>query len=406
MRADTAADAPITTADFQHETATLVEGLRLSVARVLARLPGHADRAADLARALDLDAALAWQLHSLASQNDPLLATRLVPKTGSMSRFIRSAQRVGVPEPVCGEVEAHYRAFEKLVNAHAGNREDFDAMISAIRGDDAATLQKIRRTAFRANAPAWGISATGSTHLVVFHEQVDGAIDCLALRGRIGLRRFQQDATITLCVSGKVWGGGDAPPQTPDGAGTTITSCEIINTGCWTSPPKIESISLPNNTRCEFLRLEGIGRKSVCDVFWRNVALGFPGGSRSPPHGMSASCLTPAEYMIADLLIPTGWADPGSVKAWITPESGYSGIPAESPVLYRLPFEGRPVYLGNQIASLQTHLYPQYPEMVLSELNRMDWASTTYDIFRCEVKYPVLHSTLQLCVQEPRIYKR
>lgn len=401
MRADTAADSPITTADFQHETAILVEGLRLSVARVLARLPGHADRAADLARALGLDAALAWQLHSLASQNDPLLATRLVPKTGSMSRFIRSAQRAGVPEQVCGEVEAHYQAFEELVDAHAGNRQDFDAMISAIRGDDAATLQKIRRMAFRANAPAWGISATGSTHLVVFHEQSGGAIDCLAVRGRVGLRRLQQDATITLCVSGKVWGGGDAPPQSADGAGTTITSCEIIDTGCSITPPRIESIPLPNNTRCEFLRLEGIGRKSLCDIFWRNVALAFPGGSRSPPHGMSASCLTPAEYMIADLLIPRGWTNPDSVKAWITPESGYTGIPAESSVLYRLPFEGKPAYLGNQIASLQTPLYPQYPDMVRSELGRLGWENTTYDIFRCEVRYPVLHSTLQLCVQEP-----
>ena len=386
---------------FASESSLQVEELRVQVSRLIGALPERAERAADLARALRLDAALAWQLHSLITQSDSLLASRLIPKPGAMARFIRSAKTAGLPQPLCDGVSEAYKSFEHLIDAHAGTRDEFDAMVSALRPDDAASLQKIRRAAYRADAAVWGVSARGTTHAVIFNERPSGEHDCLAIRGRIGLRKLYEHAVVSIYASGKTWGGGSGPVQPPLEHGPSVNRCELLKEHCTGHVPEVTSTMLPDGSVREFLMLQGIGRTAESTVFWRNMAMDFHGGSRVPPHGLSAPCLEPTELMVVDLLIPSGWANPKSATAWITPESSRYDTADPTQAIYRLPFEGEVRSLGTRLSRMHISLVPEYPDMIAQQIRAVGWQETVFDIVRCEIRYPALHSSLHVAVTDP-----
>ena len=102
--------------------------------------------------------------------------------------------------------------------------------------------------------------------------------------------------------------------------------------------------------------------------------------------------------MIVDLLVPRGWADPGTLSAWVTPESSRFPTGPRGPAPQRLPFEGDGEYLGTRLASLYTRHAPSYADLVAGELERLGWGTETFDIFRCAVPYPVLFSSVHICV--------
>src|SRR5690606_38774814 len=104
-----------------------LDRLRLALARLLREMPGASARATDLRRALSLDAALAWQVHTLATSRgrDVLSAGRIVPKVGAMERFLQAAATTGLSAQAVSEARAAFQAFEQTVGEHAGDRATF-----------------------------------------------------------------------------------------------------------------------------------------------------------------------------------------------------------------------------------------------------------------------------------------
>ena len=42
-----------------------------------------------------------------------------------------------------------------------------------------------------------------------------------------------------------------------------------------------------------------------------------------------------------------------------------------------------------------------YADLVHTELERLGWHKSEFEIFRCEVHYPMLHTTVHLQVDDP-----
>lgn len=378
----------------------VLERLRSAVARLVEALPGGVERAIDLRRSLDLDAALGWQLHTLATASDVLRCGRVVPKAGAMERFISAARSRGLPEALAREVEEAYAEFESAVTEHAGDRETFDAILSAMRPQDGAALQRIRRAAFKANAAVWGVSVRCTLNCVVFYERPTGEHDCLSIRGRVGLRRLHEGAVVGMYASGRTWGGSTSPPEGE--AGVAVDMCELLEEYCSTPTPRIDRVEMPDGNACDFLQLEGLGRTSEVTLFWRNLSLNFPGGSRTPPHGCTSPVAESTETMVMDLLVPRGWCDPRTAGVMITPEPSRYTAPSSPAGPSQLPFEGKVEHLGSRLENLYTRYAPRYVEAVTRELAALGWAGTAFDIHRCVVRYPVLHSAVHIFVDGPR----
>jgi hypothetical protein len=382
--------------DFHAHAGQVLERLRTAVARLVEAAPGGADRATDLRRALDLDAALAWQVHTIATASDLLRAARVIPKAGAMDRLFRSARAHSIEPGLVSDVAAAYGDFERLVGEHAGDRETFDAIVAALRPDDAAALQKIRRAAFKANAATWGLAVRCMLNCVVFRQRPGGEHDCLSIRARIGVRCLHEGATIGIYASARTWGGSTCPPE--GAPRVAIDTGELLNECCSRPTPPIERIRMPDGSVRDFIRLEGVGRSSETTLYWRALSLDFPDGTTAPPHGCSSPCLEPAELSVVDLLVPRGWTDPRTATALVTGSGAPVPVPGPGLLGRSLPFEGKAEHLGTSLDRLHTRQAPGYPGIVRAQLARVGWDSTEFDIFRCVVRYPMFHASVHLFV--------
>lgn len=379
---------------FGPETKQALNTLQNAIRRVVASLPESGSRAADLGRALKLDGALAWQIHALAGKPDLLISSRVVPKRGAMERFLRSAERT-VAEDLARNVREAYEAFEETVADLAGDRETFDAMLTLQRPTDGAALRKTRRAGYKANAALWGVTCRAKTYTVVFRARPTGEFDSLTLLGYVGLQRLHADAMVSTLASSRIWGENAVPPD--DGKPRATVECQLVEEACSKPLPQIEHTIGPDGLPQEFLALDGLGKRSEASIFWRTTALGIPDATPEPPSVASSTCRVPAEMMFIDLLVPRGWLR-GEMKTWVTPDPGRQ-VPADPSTRYRLPFEGAGVHLGQSLSALHLTSVPQYADLVQREIARMGWSDTEFDIFRCEVAYPMLHTRLSLWVE-------
>jgi hypothetical protein len=185
----------------------------------------------------------------------------------------------------------------------------------------------------------------------------------------------------------------------PEGAApVAVDRCELVEEHCSTPAPRIERVQAPDGSFRDFLQFEGLGRTREVTVLWRNLSLDFPGGSTTPPHGVTSPCTEPAEMQVVDLLVPRGWSDPATAAVSITENNRYT-LWAPGCQAHRLPFEGQAEYLGTRLEALYTRAIPRYADIVAEQFRSLGWADTTFDLYRCTVPYPALHSAIHLSVE-------
>jgi hypothetical protein len=362
---------------------------------VLAAIPENSGRAADLGRALNLDSATAWRIHALASQTGGLSA-QSVPRPGSMERFLAAAARVA-PADAARSVRSAYEAFEQMVDAHAGDRDTFDAMMALQRPDDSTALRRVRRTAYRGNAAAWGVTSRAMLRAAIFHERPTGEIDSLSILGHLGVQRLHPDALVTLLASPLIWDDGPLRPESFERA--TKGRLQLIESACSRPLPRIERAATSDGSHRDVLVMDGLGKQSETTVYVRSLLTAVPGADPLPPYSNTTTCRLPIELMITDLLIPRSWGSAQrGIRTWISPDLG-PGATDEATQKYRLPFEGACIHLGTSLNSLYSAASPRHAEIIQSEIATMGWEGTEFDVFRCEVQYPLLHSAVHIHIE-------
>jgi hypothetical protein len=377
---------------FSSRSREILGQLQESVREVLASSAVRAKRPIDVERAFGLDAALAWQIHALATKPGMNLTARFVPKPGAMERFLLAAARTA-SEDAARSVRASYESFQHAVSELAGDRETFDTILTLDRPQDHAGLRKARRAAYRADAAVWGVTCRCMVQTALYRRRPTGEIDSLTLLGYLDVQQLHSGAMVSLPVSANV-GGRDTGPSISGAQGPN----ELIEHACTQPLPRFERAHAPDGSFRDFLELRGLGKQSESTVFRRSVVRDFPGASTAFPHGCSLGCRVPTELLLLDLLIPSEWGgDHKDVRAWITPTLDRYTTP-NSAARYRIPFEGGAQYLGTSFSALHSPAALQYASLARSELERLGWSDTEFDIYRCEVQYPVMHSAVHLCV--------
>lgn len=379
--------------DFRREASEVMGRVCRAIGQLIEHLPGPIRRAADVQRILAVDKALGWQLFRVGSGADPLSAGPHVPRPAPLAKALRAAARCGVPPLVISEAGQAAEAFEALVGRHAGDRGAFDAMARSLAPDDADQIHlKDRRAAFRANSNIWGINAVASYSCVVYQPgRQAGMEDSALIIGQVGLQKLRPSANFSVGYRWSVY-----KSEGPTGEVRTRVAAqpdaEFVEAFSTSPLPGLRTREVEPGVMEATLELSGIGRSGAVTYFVRHIARAASDHATPSWYGGNSICRVPAEVGVYDVMIPRGWCDPstagvttfGNLQDW---KRVASRNPAD-----RLPCAAAISHLGDDIGRLQTPVVPRCPEMIREVLRGLGWEQTRYDIFRCMVEYPILHT--------------
>lgn len=392
-----AVGAPRTTGDsaFLLESERSLHALRGAMRRLLEGAPVRVRRAADLQRGLRVRAPLAWQVFRLARSEDVLGAVAFVPLADAMGKVLDAAERGGFSARAIGSVRDAYEKFEAVVARHAGNRATFEAMLSEGGGNEVLDL-KTRRAAFRASAQLWGIQARLTYRCMIMGiEDSEPALLSAIIQGSIGLRTLRAGRSLPVCRRTITLTRSDKDEEfIPESTGPWL-----LEDFCSAELPRI-STKRRGSVAHDFIEFSGVGLTAETDVF---IATKLSGGMKATDEdaGVTSMIRVPTDDYVANMLVPVGVVDTASaatrifgcledVSAAETAHSDYLLHPAR-------PAE----YLGRSLDALMCPEFPRCPELIRFVLRELGRGREEFDIFRCHIRFPMLHTCVGLRALTP-----
>lgn len=405
--------AASTSHGFETEAAVAVAALSRALAEFLRAIPGSIDSCPDLERALDIDHVLAWRTFRVATAQNPLAVATDVPRAAPMDRLLKAAKLRRVRAAAIETVRTAYADFQDLVRRHAGEdpkrgpgagnrgggRTAFDAMISGVQTQSSRKVDLAQRRAmYKTASYVWGLQAHTAVTCAVAHAGAEpDTFDALIISGFVRLHALRSGTPLRLIGrSGVRLDTPELPSARPfDAVGGTIHVLEEFST----RPLPEMSVSEASTGMLETdLRFPGIGKSAAIDIFTAKTGRGSKVSPNEPWHGAVKTIAMPAEVQLIDLLVPVGWTSPRTARV---STHGYPGIVEDLARRwpdFELPFAESVTHLGTSLDTLNCPEVPRYAEMTRSALERLGWASTAFDIFRCRVRYPILHTLVRMRV--------
>lgn len=386
---------------FDQETRNALARLRESFEKVIAALPTRIANAADVHRALHIDAKLGWRIFKVATDRS-LAAGLYVPGRASVRTFFAAARKRGVPREVIEEARQAADGFERLVKAHADDRAAFDSVVSARAPHDQAerfTLDQ-KRTAYRANRHLRGVHAKTQLKCVVVQPASDPSqLDLVAVQGYLRLRRLRHEAPLAVTrirlsdddrrIRSPAWEPLDNPE---DGSQSTT----LLREFCSEHMSGFRTVRTCDGFVHGELVCDGVGNRSAIDCvdgyFGRGVAPRYQ-DERNRYGEVLTWVPIPCETLVIDLIVrhgtfgsiaPVAAAYGGALKGHASPTE-----PSDSD---RLPLHESVVHLGQGLSACHCADMPRHTELCQYVFDRVGWDAGEFDVFRCRVRYPIMLS--------------
>lgn len=378
---------------FAAESEEAVLRLRGAFARVMESSPVSVQRATDLQRLLGVEASLAWQVFRLAGSSDPLAAVTFVPTPGSMAKVLRIMRERGYDGGALDQAATAYAHFETVVEHHALDRETFDRMIAGLRGEREDLIAVgDRRAAFRSNTHIWGVQAAALYRAgIVYPGEDPTTCDSASIRGCTGLRRLRAVPPVTLAKRLII----SEARRIEDAEKTRLPApLTLLEDFCSQPPPKLEMTHERGAAR-DVVRIDGLGRDSVVDCFvYDHHARTGRTWAGEKMWGAFVTVNIPCEVLVFDLLLPEGWSVPSTVVAAVSGNVSDHQSAEDDPDSYPLPVSESARHLGSELSALEHPALPRCAPMVNAVLRRIGAAGTRFDVYRCQVRFPILNSVI------------
>jgi hypothetical protein len=397
---------------FEHESLAVLQRLRAAVLTLIEALPGPPRRAADVERALGLSTKLAWQVHRIAYSTNPLAETDQVPGIAGMRQVLKAAAKAGVPQASIDAVTEAMDAFEDLVQTHADDRIMFTSMAGSILEPRPDLLDlKVRREYFRLASRVWGTQSKISlrTSLYVPGKRSE-FMDGVNIRGAAGVLRLRPDATLHLTSNlYHPTGDGKALNLQILTAQNGNTASELLTPFCTQPLPALVHRRVGNDLITE-LQDQPLGKRGAFTYFVADSVRDFewpdPPPAESSIFEANVAIARPTEVLMADVMFYDGMF--GSLKPTAAVYGNLSRLGVyqhwQRTERDRLPMDVKVESLGFGAAAMRPAEFPggRYAEMIQHICQRMDLDPEKFEVFRCRVEYPILHSLLSITFQLPR----
>lgn len=381
---------------FSAECRPVLLSLRSAFRKLIAASPTPVNRATDLHRVLGVRASLAWQIFRAARADDLFACVEHIPLPDATQKLLEAARQRGFQADAILAASAAYLRFDELVLHHAGDRASFNTMISALtpgpgeRADDRTDLA-VRRAAFRANSQLWGLRSSLSYRCLIGDAHLPGIpLPRFIIQGSRGLRALRPARGLPVCRRTTSFTlAGDPKEFAAD-----IASSSLLEDFCSVDLPRITT-KFRGSFAHDYVSFVGVGLAANLDVFIATTFHDHP-ISDEPSLGVTSMIRVPTEEYIADMIVPAGTLDTASstTRTFGCMEDVSAAETADEE--YQL-FHTRPAtYLGTDLDALNDPAFPRCPELIRFMLRGIGMNHARYDIFRCRVRFPMLHTCIAL----------
>jgi hypothetical protein len=378
---------------FADASAAVITQVRAALSELVAALPGPVTRAVDIERQLQVDRKLAWRIFRVV-QSSGLSEAANIPARPVIRRLLAAAEVQGIPEAVVRRVSEASECFERFASRHGGSREDLIALVARMSGEESERFDiKMRKAFFRAGAHLWGVQAQLQVRTMIHAAPPDGYRGGVLVAGDIGLQR--RDPSRALVVSARLRAHFDEDGEAvrPDGP-AAAGGPELMPEYCTQPLPAMApQPSVEGRMETEMIfpvsgRAGGITLYTCCSV---------PGAEDVPSGVDSEMFITiPTEALVLDVMLSAGWSDPSTARAAVYGRRHHPEHVEEKRSADLFPQHETVSYLGALENIPPVAGAPYHQAAVRDVVGRYGWGGMRFDVYRCRIEYPVLHTLIAL----------
>lgn len=398
-------DVELPPSSFEIDTSECISKLRASLTALTTAVGPKFSRPIDLKRTLGVDAKLSWQVFNVINEPDPLAAVKLVPGEASVNRLITAAEKLGVSRRIGESVREAMADFQRVVQRHAEDREEFDFMASSSSGASSAATAELafRRVAYRAESNIWGVSADlfGATTIVRLSDDRT-TTDEVSLMNKMGCRRLRPDAPTSI-MAYRNYGASVAPADRDrvplDQAAADRYGAHLMPKYCSQPIPPFKTWKRPDGYMSVDVLSREIGRQGAISLTLGQIYRRCPlarGLEGEPYYHINMRVGTPSALLQNYILIDRrsfGPIKPQVVAFRQTPGDENPAVALSAPQLLTRD-EIR--FLGTGRSTWNTPDLPRHEEMIQDAFNEIGWNPADFDVYRLRIEYPPLHSVIRV----------
>lgn len=398
---------PASSTVFADEVRDAVQHLRMALAEVCSAVPGQpADRASQLASALDLDEGLAWKLLKVIRTSDPFEATRYVPGQSGAEIFLGAARQKRVAQEVIARASEAFAEFRRLISEHAGDRRSFDMMAAGqIQRDRVWADQIHRKGAFQHLSYLYGIQARTELRTYVLAPSPNSeTYDVLAIRGFYGVRRIRESVpwrvsrVYAVDDAGEIRTTFDREPIDVDAAADPRgDGLPLVRAFCTSPMPEFRRVHRARGVDDYLLNDDRLGNAGQFTCVVGEILREAEPRYRDARHNvlsLNANLRTPCERLVMDVLIHRDLFSRYEPSAAIYCDA-FMRDPSEPFQPWdRMPMDETITPLGGGIAAVFTRDVPRYTELLSIALGRAGWDSEAFNAHRLCLAYPPVPTTV------------
>lgn len=389
---------------FECAAPQVLSKVQQACAALMNALPGTVSKAADIHRALDIDPKLGWQVFRVAQASNSLAAGTHVPTPIPGERLAVAAESHGLPRAIITQLRQALAQFERLVSSHAGDRKSFEAMLAGLNSEAGDYLDVDRRkAAFTALSHIWGMRVRTRLWCAVYHRGSESRfINGASIRGLTGINRLRRSVGFQLDSFRAL----DSDRHTLEGEALESGQSVLLKEFCSQPLPQISHRKMPDGRLQTMLAPGEVGKLGSANLYMAEIFRELNWHHSDPLQrkiGNSILVTKPTEVLILDMLVEQGmfgFLEP-SVSVYGDLERPGEYRSAQYNEVDRLPIATRVERLGIGSAALATPDVPDYPRMFTHVCRRLGWSEDSFEVLRCRLEYPVLHTVVAMSVPLP-----
>jgi hypothetical protein len=393
---------------LQQRLLELGEALRASLGAVVGGFPPEAARTAGLSRHAGVNKVFASRLLSALRQDDPLAVVHKLPGPEPLRRFLLGLAEDRVDLAVQRQALAAVDAFDRLIEAEAGDRSALQAIMTPWL-DEARqefTLRR-RQAAFKAVSELKGAAVDLHLSTVLLHPSEDPAfLDVVWAMALVGVQRLSPGAQVRLDTRRLSDEGQERRTRTLLGEELGALLPGGLEAFCPHGPAALEAREQAG-TMNYLLAGDAFGPRSRCDMLIAELNRGelrrFRHDQPDRRSFVYGTPLPPAQDLVLDLLIHKSVLDREPPELLVYDTAGSGPHDPNDPVsAYDLmAVEEEPEHRDLAEGLLPLEAYPRYADWIGALLGRLDWLAADFHQWRVRMAYP-LHSSQITLAYKPR----
>ena len=402
-------------APFEEQARLAFLRIRGAFAEILDALPGHIVRPHELSKCLSIDMKLAWKVVRAAHCTDPFMAVQHIPGTAALEAFLKAAAGQHVAAKRIQAVQTAMQEFERLIEVHAGDRATLEMILLGYASEDRRRADLAhRKAAFGANSYIWGIQARTQVKAdILLPSSEKGWLDIATIRGFVELRRIRPKVPWVIARArvaddrGNVKSPSGREPldpvqNDPDGG----TGAPLLREFCSQPLPQFRRVAGPHGFLEDELVEGEVGKTGAVTCMTGEVTRRVASYYRAEQNRVAALLArmhTPCEALVFDLFVHEDLFGPIEPQLAIYSEldGGRPVPPIEGRERDRLATNDSVEYLGKGPSVVHTPHVPRYAEMIRYVLDRLGSDGERFDVYRVEIEYPIIPTSVALIHELP-----